>query len=178
MQVRVYNYNTLERVHQFEAHSDYLRSIAVHPTQPYLLTSSGKLSPTFLSSQFIFLLYLCFVSDDMLVKLWDWDNKWQCKQVFEGHTHYAMQVVINPKDNNTFATASLDRTIKVLFIYIISCSLIFLCLPLRVISIWHISAHSLCRCGNWVRIIRISLWKVTRKVSIASTTITVARSPT
>ncbi len=41
MHVRVYNYNTLERVHQFEAHSDYLRSIAVHPTQAYILTSSG-----------------------------------------------------------------------------------------------------------------------------------------
>ena len=44
MHVRVYNYNTLERVHQFEAHSDYLRAIAVHPTQPYILTSSGKIS--------------------------------------------------------------------------------------------------------------------------------------
>lgn len=42
MHVRVYNYNTLERVHQFEAHSDYLRSIAVHPTQSFILTSSGK----------------------------------------------------------------------------------------------------------------------------------------
>jgi WD40 repeat protein len=42
MQVRVFNYNTLERVHAFEAHSDYVRCIAVHPTQPYLLTSSGK----------------------------------------------------------------------------------------------------------------------------------------
>ena len=34
-------------------------------------------------------------------------------QVFEGHTHYVMQIVINPKDNNTFASASLDRTVKV-----------------------------------------------------------------
>ena len=42
MTIRVYNYNTLERVHQFEAHSDYLRGIAVHPTQPYILTSSGQ----------------------------------------------------------------------------------------------------------------------------------------
>lgn len=41
MQIRVYNYNTLERVHSFEAHSDYVRSIAVHPTQPFILTSSG-----------------------------------------------------------------------------------------------------------------------------------------
>lgn len=43
MQIRVFNYNTLERVHSFEAHSDYLRCIAVHPTLPYLLTSSGKI---------------------------------------------------------------------------------------------------------------------------------------
>uniref|UniRef100_A0A667WYX8 Coatomer subunit beta' n=1 Tax=Myripristis murdjan TaxID=586833 RepID=A0A667WYX8_9TELE len=91
MQIRVFNYNTLERAHMFEAHSDYIRCIAVHPAQPYILTSS----------------------DDMLIKLWDWDRKWACSQVFEGHTHYVMQIVINPKDNNQFASASLDRTIKV-----------------------------------------------------------------
>ena len=75
----------------FEAHSDYIRSMAVHPTQPFLLTSS----------------------DDMLIKLWDWDQGWMCTQVFEGHTHYVMQVVFNPKDANTFASASLDHTVKV-----------------------------------------------------------------
>lgn len=42
MQIRVFNYNTLERVHAFEAHSDYVRCIVVHPTQPYILTSSGE----------------------------------------------------------------------------------------------------------------------------------------
>lgn len=51
--------------------------------------------------------------DDMLIKLWDWEKKWQCSQVFEGHSHYVMMVVLNPKDNNQFASASLDRTIKV-----------------------------------------------------------------
>ncbi|KRY66567.1 Coatomer subunit beta' [Trichinella pseudospiralis] len=91
MQVRVFNYNTLDRVHQFEAHSDYLRSIAVHATQPLVLTSS----------------------DDMTIKLWDWESNWQLKQTFEGHTHYVMQVLFNPKDNNTFASASLDRTVKI-----------------------------------------------------------------
>nr|VZH97846.1 unnamed protein product [Spirometra erinaceieuropaei] len=92
MMLRIYNYNTLERVHQFEAHSDYIRSIAVHPTQPFILTSS----------------------DDMFIRLWDWEKNWACAQVFEGHTHYVMQLVINPKDNNTFATGSLDKTVKVL----------------------------------------------------------------
>jgi WD40 repeat protein len=42
----------------------------VHPTLPYVLTSS----------------------DDMLIKLWDWDKGWACCQVFEGHSHYVMQV--------------------------------------------------------------------------------------
>ncbi|CAL4118366.1 unnamed protein product, partial [Meganyctiphanes norvegica] len=91
MHVRVFNYNTLERVNQFEAHSDYVRCIAVHPTQPFILTCS----------------------DDMTIKLWNWDKKWSCQQTFDGHSHYVMQIVINPKDNNTFASASLDRTLKV-----------------------------------------------------------------
>jgi coatomer subunit beta' len=91
MQIRVFNYNTLEKLHGFDAHSDYVRSIAVHPTQPFLLTSS----------------------DDMLIKLWNWEKSWICQQVFEGHTHYVMEVRINPKDNNTFASASLDKTVKV-----------------------------------------------------------------
>jgi len=91
MQVRVFNYNTLDRVTSFEAHSDYVRCIAVHPTQPFILTSS----------------------DDMSIKLWNWEKNWACQQVFEGHTHYVMQIVINPKDNNTFASASLDRTVKI-----------------------------------------------------------------
>jgi len=91
MFVRVYNYNTMEKLKTFEAHSDYIRCIAIHPTQPYMLTSS----------------------DDMLIKLWDWDKNWLNTQIFEGHNHYVMQVVFNPKDSNTFASASLDRTIKV-----------------------------------------------------------------
>lgn len=58
--------------------------------------------------------YPVFLIDDMSIKLWNWEKNWACQQVFEGHTHYVMQIVINPKDNNTFATASLDRTVKVL----------------------------------------------------------------
>lgn len=91
LQIRVFNYNTMERVHQFEAHADYIRSLAVHPTLPLLLSSS----------------------DDMFIRLWNWEKGWECQQVFEGHTHYVMQVEFNPKDNNTFASASLDRTVKV-----------------------------------------------------------------
>ena len=91
MFIRVYNYNTMDKVKMFEAHTDYIRCVAVHPTLPYVLSSS----------------------DDMLIKLWDWDKGWMCTQIFEGHSHYVMQITFNPKDTNTFASASLDRTVKV-----------------------------------------------------------------
>uniref|UniRef100_A0A803NZY7 Coatomer subunit beta' n=1 Tax=Cannabis sativa TaxID=3483 RepID=A0A803NZY7_CANSA len=91
MYIRVYNYNTMDKVKVFEAHTDYIRCVAVHPTLPYVLSSS----------------------DDMLIKLWDWEKGWICTQIFEGHSHYVMQVTFNPKDTNTFASASLDRTIKI-----------------------------------------------------------------
>ncbi|KMZ59957.1 Coatomer subunit beta'-1 [Zostera marina] len=91
MFLRVYNYNTMDKVVVFEAHTDYIRCVAVHPTLPYVLSSS----------------------DDMLIKLWDWEKGWICTQIFEGHSHYVMQVTFNPKDTNTFASASLDRTIKI-----------------------------------------------------------------
>ncbi|KAJ3222114.1 Coatomer subunit beta' [Clydaea vesicula] len=91
MQIRVFNYNTHEKVIAFDAHVDYIRTLAVHHTQPFLLTAS----------------------DDMLIKLWDWEKGWKNVMVFEGHTHYIMHVVFNPKDNNTFASACLDRTVKI-----------------------------------------------------------------
>ncbi|KAF4122975.1 coatomer subunit beta' [Geosmithia morbida] len=90
-QLRVYNYNTAEKITSFEAHPDYIRAIAVHPTQPFVLTAS----------------------DDMSIKLWDWERGWKCVQVFEGHSHYVMGLAINPKDTNTFASACLDRTVKI-----------------------------------------------------------------
>ncbi|KAH3759001.1 coatomer subunit beta' [Pelomyxa schiedti] len=91
MYIRVFNYNTMKKVKVVEAHTDYLRSLAVHPSQPYVLSSS----------------------DDMTIKLWDWDKNWHNLMVFEGHSHYVMMIVFNPKDPNTFASASLDRTVKV-----------------------------------------------------------------
>eukprot|EP00921_Rhytidocystis_pertsovi_P015616 GHVQ01024830.1.p1 GENE.GHVQ01024830.1~~GHVQ01024830.1.p1 ORF type:complete len:844 (+),score=76.21 GHVQ01024830.1:281-2812(+) len=91
MNIRAYNYNTLEKLKVVEAHTDYIRYLAVHPSLPYLLSAS----------------------DDMTVKLWDWDKDWQRLQTFEGHAHYVMMCQWNPKDFHIFATASLDRAIKV-----------------------------------------------------------------
>jgi coatomer subunit beta' len=45
--------------------------------------------------------------------MWNWEKGWECSQTFEGHSHYVMQVVFNPKDTSIFASASLDATVKV-----------------------------------------------------------------
>jgi coatomer subunit beta' len=91
LNVRVFNYNTMEKVKEFVAHQDYIRSIAVHPTLPVILTSS----------------------DDTNIMQWNWEKGWTCERVYEGHTHYVMQVVFSPKDPSMFASASLDHSIKV-----------------------------------------------------------------
>ena len=70
----MYNYNTMERVHDFEAHSDYLRSIAVHPTLPYIITSS----------------------DDMTIKLWDWEKRWENVQVNTSSSNVFVQCNMLP----------------------------------------------------------------------------------
>ncbi|KAM0005647.1 putative transcription factor WD40-like family [Helianthus debilis subsp. tardiflorus] len=95
--IRVYNYNTMENIIEFKAHSDFIRSLIVHPSQSYLLSAS----------------------DDKHIKLWDWEKGWECTKTFEGHEHYAMQLAFNPRDANVFASASLDRTIKVSLAFIV-----------------------------------------------------------
>ncbi|KAK4361935.1 hypothetical protein RND71_017176 [Anisodus tanguticus] len=88
--IRVYNYTTEEKTKEFKAHDDFIRSLAVHPTLPYVLSGS----------------------DDMVIKLWDWEKDWACTRVFKGHNHYVMQVAFNPKENETFTSVSLDCTVK------------------------------------------------------------------
>lgn len=64
-QLRVFNYNTHEKVHSWDGHSDFIRCLAVHPTQPYVLSGS----------------------DDMTIRLWDWEKSWKCMQVSQDIFH-------------------------------------------------------------------------------------------
>lgn len=57
--LRCFNFNTGEKVTQFEAHPDYIRCLCVHPTLPLVLSGS----------------------DDMTIRLWNFDNNWKLQQV-------------------------------------------------------------------------------------------------
>jgi coatomer subunit beta' len=89
--IYVCNYHKEEEVTYIEAHDSDITSLAVHPTDPLVLSSS----------------------EDCLIKLWDWEKNWECTQTFEGHSDRVTHVNFNPMDTNSFATASLDHTIKV-----------------------------------------------------------------
>ncbi|KAH9588991.1 WD40 repeat [Trypanosoma melophagium] len=91
MMLRIFNYNTMEKTKTFQAHDDYIRGIAVHEHLPIVLTCS----------------------DDMMIRQWDWSKNWALVNTHEGHLHYVMAITFNPKDPSTFATASLDCTVKV-----------------------------------------------------------------
>lgn len=46
--------------------------------------------------------------------MWDMDKGFSLVRVFEGHTHYVMKVCFNPRDIQIFASASLDKSVKVI----------------------------------------------------------------
>jgi coatomer subunit beta' len=68
MHLRIFNYNTHEKLAAFEAHTDYIRALAVHPSQPFVLSSA----------------------DDMLIKLWDWEKGWKNVMTFEGTLYFLL----------------------------------------------------------------------------------------
>lgn len=90
-QIRIFDAETFSLINEFTAHSDFIRSLTVHPTLPYLISAS----------------------DDRKIRVWDWENEWRMEQEFQEHAHYIMQIAVNPEDPEMFVSGSLDKTLKV-----------------------------------------------------------------
>ncbi|KAK1668612.1 hypothetical protein QYE76_056771 [Lolium multiflorum] len=90
--IHVYTYTTKYKLRKFQAHANMVNSLAVHPTDPFVLSSSN----------------------DNLIKLWNWENDWECIRTFQAHSKWVESVKFNPlATSNTFASASRDGTIKI-----------------------------------------------------------------
>jgi WD40 repeat protein len=99
--ISVYNYkDTMQKVTSFKANStsfkanSTLLSLAIHPTQPYALSTSKK-----------------------GIQLWAWGrfgSKWKCMQVFKDQSDLVCILAFNPEDHDSFAVGCRDGTIKVL----------------------------------------------------------------
>jgi coatomer subunit beta' len=97
--IHVYSCDEYQDDTSFEAHDGRIMSLAVHPTDSYVLSSSH---------------------DDHLIKLWHWDQYWDfdkgpwaCTRTFQGHTDRVSRLVFNREDPGYFASASWDGTVKV-----------------------------------------------------------------
>ncbi|CAM0878529.1 unnamed protein product [Alopecurus aequalis] len=91
--IHVYSYDQKQHLESFDGHDSCVTSLTVHPTHTLMLSSSDD--------------------DDHLIKLWDWGNGWNCTRVFHGHDDKVTQVTFNPEDNDSFASASSDGTVKI-----------------------------------------------------------------
>ena len=89
--IHVHSLVTTAEVKKFQAHRSWVQSLSVHPSLPLLLPASS----------------------DNLIKLWNWEEDWGCIRTFKGHTQSLEIVMFNPWNDNTFASVSLDCTIKV-----------------------------------------------------------------
>jgi coatomer subunit beta' len=90
--IHVYSYTKMEKLQKFRGHAQDVNSLAVHPSEPLVLSAS----------------------DDKLIKLWNWEASWQCIRTFEGHSNFVYQVKFNPQTaGNTFASCSSHGAMKV-----------------------------------------------------------------
>ncbi|XP_044321347.1 coatomer subunit beta'-2 isoform X1 [Triticum aestivum] len=94
--IQAYSCNkALKRLNQFKAGDRWVDSLAVHPSQPLVLSAC-----------------------DRQIKLWNWETGWACIRTFDAHSGDVKQAKFNPQGvGNTFASASLDGTVKIWSIY-------------------------------------------------------------
>ncbi|KAH9386687.1 coatomer subunit beta' [Nematocida major] len=89
--LRLYCTDSFKLKHKVQAHTDFIRYIAVHPVLPYIATCS----------------------DDMQIKIWDYSKEVSLIKTLSGHTHFVMCVDFSSKENKTLISCSLDHNIIV-----------------------------------------------------------------
>jgi len=92
----------VSKIKSFKAHDNGRVFLDVHPSRPYVLSSSvifddddpGKLKPV------------------KSIKLWDWENGWDCVRTFNMEEAVVGGAQFNPKDQDTFVTISKNGVVK------------------------------------------------------------------
>ncbi|KAL6868101.1 hypothetical protein ACP4OV_014946 [Aristida adscensionis] len=86
-------YKTMQRLKRFKAHKYTISDLAIHPTEPYVVSIS---------------------CDGEAARLWDWEKDWECTRTFNiadfGRTFF--RAMFNPNDKNTFAVSG-ENGIKI-----------------------------------------------------------------
>ena len=91
MKIRGFNYNTQEKLFEVEQHKDFIRDLL------YIEATDTLVS----------------CSDDYSMIVWDIRTRTiEKKALLKEHKHFVMGMSANPKDSSVFASASLDKTVK------------------------------------------------------------------
>ncbi|KAJ1276709.1 hypothetical protein BS78_05G235500 [Paspalum vaginatum] len=96
--IHVYAYTgtKLSKVTKFRAHhGNSVNTLAVHPTEPYLLSSSAF---------------------GRTIRLWNWSKDWENIRTYDVkpmYPHGVLSLKFNPRDTNTFACVTKDNRVKV-----------------------------------------------------------------
>lgn len=88
--IRIYDLDTHEMTHQFEAHNNSVFTLQYHPELPVLL-SAGR---------------------DARIKFWDLDNGFNLLEEIVAHMFTINHLTFSP-DNQHFVTCSMDKAIKI-----------------------------------------------------------------
>uniref|UniRef100_A0A7R9Z5T0 Uncharacterized protein n=1 Tax=Pseudictyota dubia TaxID=2749911 RepID=A0A7R9Z5T0_9STRA len=75
----------------FRARTGSVRHMEIHHELPFVFTCS----------------------EDGCISLLDWDQKFSCRMTFDDHQQDVTMLRINPWDKHSFASSSLDRTVKI-----------------------------------------------------------------
>lgn len=87
----VYDYDSKkEIIHVLCNHTEPIKSLAIHGTEPLVLSASV----------------------DGKILLWDYANDWHLIKTFDARSQRLVQVAFNPKDTNMFASAQ-GKTVKI-----------------------------------------------------------------
>lgn len=93
LQVRIFCFHTTQKLYQFQAHNDFIRRAIQLGQSRDILTCS----------------------DDKSIALWSLETgkeSYAKKREWREHGHFVMDLKVSPKEEGMFASASLDKTIK------------------------------------------------------------------
>lgn len=82
---------TNAEVTKFKAHGNVVISLAVHASDP-LLVSSGI---------------------DHRIKIWNWEDNWKCVRTLRADSVQVEKVMFDPMNSNVFASIGLNGIVKV-----------------------------------------------------------------
>ncbi|KAI5185402.1 coatomer subunit beta' [Nematocida homosporus] len=88
--LRLYSLDAFELKHTITAHRDFIRGLAVHPTLPYVASSS----------------------DDNTIKLWDYSKGLTPIRTLTGHTHFVMSIDFSLRDSRLLLSVGLDHNAR------------------------------------------------------------------